>query len=98
MVTSRSILYSFKASSIISSFGLIDLVLIVANQSFFVCCCLTSLLVFTCLRFLRFAWLNVLVFQCPILNLLLLNLSYLILFMEPDGSPVKLLQSCDFDR
>ena len=55
VVTSRSILYSFKASRIISSFGVIDLVLIVVNQNFFFCCCLTSLIVFTWLRFLKFA-------------------------------------------
>ena len=39
MVTNRSTLYSFKALRIISSFGLIDLVLVVANQSFFVFFC-----------------------------------------------------------
>ena len=35
VVTSRSILYSFKALRMLSSFGLIDLTLIVANWKFF---------------------------------------------------------------
>ena len=99
VVTNRSILYSFKAAvRITSSFGLIDLTLIVANWNFFVCCCLTSLVVFICSRFLQFACLIVLVFLCFIPTLFLFNLSCLILFIDPGGSPVKLLQSCDLDR
>ena len=81
-----------------SSFGLIDLVLTVANWNFFISCCSTSLVVSTCLRFLKFAWLIMLVFFCLILILFLFSWRSLIFLIDPGGSPIRFLQSCDFDR